>query len=137
MKTKIINLVSVAFIIATVLSFTGCKKYDEGPAFSLSSKKVRVAGTWKFKSFIDNGNDDTQYFIDSQWEFQKDGDFKDIENGNVYLGSWEFASDKEAIDLTYDGDTYRWNITRLTNKEMWLERNDSGHFIESKLSKNN
>lgn len=122
----------IAFVLA--IAFTGCKKYDNGPSFSLMSKKARVAGTWKFKSVIYDGTDETEGWVGVEWKFSKDGDFKFIEDGFVDLGTWDFASDKEEIDLTWGGDTYRSTIKRLTNKEMWLEGNYDGDIYTMKLT---
>jgi len=134
MKSRFLLLLSLALLNATVLTFEGCKKYEDGPMLSLKSKKGRVDGTWKFQSFIEDGDDITQDFVGCEWEFKKDGDFTEYFDGDVYSGRWEFASDKEAIDLTYDGDTWRWSLKRLTNKEMWLERIDGGYLQDVKLS---
>lgn len=44
-------------IILTILTFglnlQSCKKYEEGPSFSLKTKKKRLVGEWKLESFND------------------------------------------------------------------------------------
>ena len=42
-----------------------------------------------------------------------------------YAGSWEFASDKEEIRLNIDGELEVFEIKRLTNKEVWLDEDES------------
>lgn len=37
--------------------YQGCKKYDEGPAFSLRSKKTRLIGEWEVTSYLENEKD--------------------------------------------------------------------------------
>jgi hypothetical protein len=39
--------------LATIL-FSSCKKYEEGPSFSLLSKKSRLKGVWELKSIDEN-----------------------------------------------------------------------------------
>ena len=41
------------------ISFVSCKKYENGPAFSLMSKKARIANIWKVDTYILNGKDKT------------------------------------------------------------------------------
>jgi len=43
-------------------------------------------------------------------------------SGNeTYAGSWDFASDKENLIFTLDGEATAFEIKRLTNKELWLD----------------
>lgn len=34
-------------LAASVVGISGCKKYPDGPAFSLKSKKARLVGEWE------------------------------------------------------------------------------------------
>ena len=43
---KISNKVLLAGGLATAVGLTGCQKYDDGPAFSLLTKKQRLTGLW-------------------------------------------------------------------------------------------
>jgi hypothetical protein len=118
MKTRILSLLAVAVI--AVASMTSCGKYEDGPGFSMRSKKARLTGEWKMTEFksdgvvIDLGSDA------STIEFKKDGTFVDSDEEK---GVWEFSDKKEGIKTKYDNETEFDNavtITRLTNKELWI-----------------
>jgi hypothetical protein len=120
------NLTYITIAGAATMGITGCGKYEDGPNFSLLSKKSRVVGDWKVKSI---GPDvlGTSYSIDMS--FEKSGDltvtsaysYGGYSGNNSYAGSWNFASDKEQLSLVIDGTVELFEIKRLTNKEMWLD----------------
>lgn len=124
------------FAVCTIIALSGCKKYEDGPGLSLSSKISRVAATWEFKKVRYNSLDETSAFFGYTWEIEKDGDFNLVSPGNIEHGKWEFALDKEAIDFRYDdgGFIERYNIKRLTNKELWMENIDDGDRFYIELS---
>ncbi len=116
----------IAMILA--LTFTGCKKYENGPAFSLASKKSRVVNNWKVeKATAFDGTDETSYYSDMSLEFKKDNTYLEMESGSSYVGTWAFDGDKEKIVLTENGnsssDTYI--ILRLKSNELWLKETSS------------
>jgi hypothetical protein len=104
-----------------------CGKYEDGPNFSLLTKKARLTREWDVKSI---GND-----ILEQGEFgftitfDKDGSLKYTYSGGTqsesYSGTWDFASDKENLVITADNDSEIYEIKRLTNKELWLDTDES------------
>ena len=120
-------------LLTAVSVSPSCGKYDDGPGFSLASKKSRLTGTWELDKVKQSdgslGNLDN---LSIDVEFDKDGDFT-IRTTTTYYGStdsytyttsgeWEFSSDKEEIEFDpNDGGDYEWEINRLTNKELWVE----------------
>ena len=135
---KISNKVLLASGLATTIALSGCNKYDDGPAFSLLTKKQRLTGDWEIKKFIPYGQNNINVNGNSMdIEFDKDGDFEltivsvNTEynyygNPSTYTevynekGEWEFSSDKEEVELDFDSPNMaNWDleITRLTNKE--------------------
>ena len=123
------------FAVCTIIALSGCKKYEDGPGLSLSSKKSRVAANWEFKKVLYNSFDETSEYLDYILEMEKDGDFNVVSNGNIDHGKWDFALDKEALDFRYDsGATERYNIKRLTEKDLWMEFIDSGDTLYVELS---
>jgi hypothetical protein len=120
MKT-IIN--TLAGMILCVSLLTSCKKYEEGPAFSLRSKTERVANTWRIEyawDRIDSVNITTDCSGET-WEFTKKNDFVKRDNGIVdKTGSWEFVSNKEQITIRLPLTTHTYEILRLKEKELWL-----------------
>lgn len=117
----------MAAALVTVVNFSSCKKYEDGPSLSLRTKKSRLTGEWEVvrvgnQSFPYNG-----YSL--EMEFDKDGDldFK-YSYGTYsysYKGDWEFSGDKEELELSFDGQITDFEILRLTNKELWLEEPNS------------
>jgi len=131
---KIINF-TLMVAVCTIIVLSGCKKYEDGPGLSLSSKKSRVAANWEFKKVTYSSVDLTSEFLDFTWEIKKDGQFNMVSNGNIDHGKWDFALDKEALDFRYDdGAIERYNIKRLTAKDLWMEFIDSGDTLYVELS---
>jgi hypothetical protein len=131
---KLINF-TLMFAVCTIISLSGCKKYEDGPGLSLSSKKSRVVANWEFKKVTYSSVDLTSEFLDFTWEIKKDGQFNMVSNGNIDHGKWDFALDKEALEFRYDdGGIERYNIKRLTAKDLWMEFIDSGDTIYIELS---
>lgn len=130
------------FIISVVAIFalSSCGKYDDGPAFSLASKKSRVVNTWKLDRQFINGNEQTLTADDKDdyTEFTKDGKVKITwvvgSQSTTIEGTWEFDSSKEhllvKLSYTYFGQTTTtttsYKILRLKSNEMWLEEQDGG-----------
>lgn len=51
------HLKSVAFCLIILLAIASCKKYEEGPSFTLLSVNQRLIGTWELKHTIVNGEE--------------------------------------------------------------------------------
>lgn len=45
----------LSIIAVTAMLFSSCGKYEEGPAFSLATKKARLTGDWTLKETSYNG----------------------------------------------------------------------------------
>jgi hypothetical protein len=131
---KIINF-TLMVAVCTIISLSGCKKYEDGPGLSLSSKKSRVVANWEFKKVKVSSVDVTSAFLDYTWEIKKDGQFNMVSNGNIDHGKWDFALDKEGLDFrSDDGSLVRYNIKRLTAKDLWMESVIFGDTIYIELS---
>ena len=140
--SSIKNALFLIFIFC--ISFFSCKKYEEGPYFSIYSKEHRVVGEWDIEYLSINGYDSTQYFRNSPsygyYEFKKYKDgrkyiFHSYLNGHIVDGFWQFTNQKKSIATGGTGNSNiqpigpiatgkhvdYWNIKRLTEKEMWLE----------------
>ena len=96
-------IITLGFIVLTIgiIIFPGCSKYEEGPLFSLRSKKSRIVGEWKATDFTVNeenylsssttatlhclSGDMFNYIVTGNmnfdWNFEKDG------KGNVIVSS--------------------------------------------------
>jgi hypothetical protein len=115
------KLVYASLVGVTALSVSSCGKYEDGPNFSLLTKKSRVAGDWDVKSV---GSQLVGADYGLTMTFDKDGSMKYSYTGinsASYTGSWDFSSDKENLVISIDGGIDTLEIKRLTNKEMWLD----------------
>ena len=80
----------LAAAAVTILNFESCKKYEDGPLFSLRSKKARLTGEWELVKI--NGQNPNEYLsnnggysyynsnrvitnFSSEWDFEDDNDF--------------------------------------------------------------
>ena len=131
---KLKNLTYVTLAGATAVGVSSCGKYEDGPNFSLRSKKARVVGDWNVKSIGSQvlGVQDiggVQYGYTINMEFDKNGSviqtfnytYGSYSEAYSYAGDWDFSSNKEYLILTMDGYSDTLEIKRLTNKEMWLD----------------
>lgn len=123
------------FFIVFCISFASCKKYEDGPAFSLMTKKARISNIWAVDKYYLNGVDKTteyrQLIIREKLVFFQSGNFEYSELSNwswavpAYSGKWTFVNNKEDLKMTPDNvavKTKTFRILRLKNKELWLEQ---------------
>jgi hypothetical protein len=122
------NLTYLTLAGTTAIGVSSCGKYEDGPNFSLRSKKARVVGDWNLKTIGSTVLDDN-YGTTVNMEFDKNGSFTQTINYSYgtynysysYAGDWDFSSNKEHLLITADGNTDTLEIKRLTNNEMWLD----------------
>ena len=126
-------------IFILILFFSSCKKYENGPAFSLLSKKERVANTWAIQMVKENGVDKTNDYRNVFQNYKLIMDKNNMKYTLTYkllgiadyseTGSWDLSSDKLFLVLTKDGtasspsSTSNWKILKLKEKELWIETN--------------
>jgi len=106
------------------VSFTACKKYEDGPALSLRSKAERVANEWQLQKVTNNEVDVTDtYEDDFLWTFTKDGDYIKFENAVSENGTWEFNEEKTELILQEENspEPRFYGILMLKEKEMTIQ----------------
>lgn len=129
------NRVIFSLLIIGLLSFSisSCKKYDDGPTISLRSKKGRVANTWKIEKQYKNGTEQSlsSFDLSQKWTLEKDGSATYSSTLGTSTGTWDFVSDKEAIQTSFTTGGFikittntQYTILRLKEKELWLKYND-------------
>jgi uncharacterized protein (TIGR03066 family) len=113
-----------------VFLLASCGKYEEGPAFSLRTKKARLVGKWKFEGQVVEPES-------AEWEFDKEGVFTYSHQslGEVISskGTWRFSSNKEAIEIHVLDSHFEFEILRLTQKELWIIDEDNKEWRLSKV----
>ena len=134
MKKQIFYL---SAIFAFVVLFGSCGKYEDGPAFSLLTKKMRLTGEWKVEKTFLNGTEQTLTGNDnSTITYVKDGTgTMTYTTGGLSLTvnfEWEFGTGKETIKVRTKDTSGAWGewdestILRLTNSEFWIKDTMTG-----------
>lgn len=131
------NIYSIVAGIAVLLTagfVSGCKKGAEDPAISLRSRKARIVGEWDMTKGLKNGEPKEVIIENPQigevtedWVFYEDGTVLTEDGTSELTGTWEFASNKEAITVTLHNTTagtsiQSYDLVRLANKEMVWEQ---------------
>jgi hypothetical protein len=137
MKKYILASTIALFSVAVVT--TSCNKYEDGPAFSLLTKKMRLTGDWTLENYTSDGTDITSFvqsaWGNAEWQIEKDGTYKITGNIND-SGTWELGEDKDDVFFTPTGDPQEsYRILRLKNTELWLRMtNANGTYDVIKLT---
>lgn len=132
---------SFVAVLAVLFVFSACSKYEEGPAFSLLTKKARITGEWQVDEVIVNGTALTE--LDDYagtMTFEKDGTGSYSNAGVTSETEWEFSDDKEAVKvkMKFLGVWTDWTeteILRLTNSEFWTTETTLGVTTEIHYTK--
>jgi len=137
MKSKISIVLAVLFAVVIPV-VQGCKKYEDGPTFSLRSRKERVSNTWKVENYKINGTDFTSLVSSYTEVFTKKGSFNyswGLLNGS---GTWTFQNKDSEIKL--NGNDSQSSITlvilRLEEKSFWYYYMDGNNKNELHLIPN-
>jgi len=136
---KLTALISVCLLV----SLFSCK-YEDGPSFSLRSKKARVVNAWFIDRVYENGVDKTEdyktAFVNYQFQIKKDDNFiltyRPYNVGNYeQKGTWKFSDDKANFVFTPEGtsDQNTWKIMRLKHNEFWVTANLNNKDVELHL----
>jgi len=129
---KIIAMKKILVLALLSLTVVSCGKYEEGPGFSLISKKNRITNTWTLSKVEVNGQDETPPSTSYTLKMTLKEDETVTANYTVLTipftttGTWAFNSDKSTLILTDNSGTSTNTILRLTNKEMKLRQIANG-----------
>jgi hypothetical protein len=120
---KLVNRSLMMVLMVVLLAgMSGCGKYEDGPSFSLASKKARLVGDYKVMKY--NGTDMSDYYM----TFNSDQTYsiKMVILGVAleYDGTWAFQDGKEVVAVTVQNSTDLFTITRLTDDEFWFKDKD-------------
>lgn len=135
MKT---TLKTISILALGLILITSCNKYEDGPKFSLLTKKARLTGEWVIDQVTVNDADQTAAYVsfvgaNYVLEIEKDGKYR-TEGNYPDTGTWELGADKDDIRFLSDqaGSTEEsFRILRLKNKELWLRQTQSnGDVVE-------
>ncbi|NSW44700.1 MAG: hypothetical protein HPY79_02575 [Bacteroidales bacterium] len=123
----------VSFLVVALMF--SCTKYEDGPIFTFRSKNKRIAHSWEYAAIIytETGISVTTNLPSVVMTFSKDGTYSE---NTGYTGTWKFKGDIELeITKSRQGDSIQttiWEITRLSNKELWLRKDKVDHHFKAK-----
>lgn len=125
---KSIKTVAFAAVAITALSLSSCGKYEEGPGFTVLTKKARITGVWDAKEYVSSNGNAVADTDEATVEFTKSGSAILSTNDPSFpisiTGTWEFSSDNAKLKTTYGNSISEETILRLTNSELWLKDSD-------------
>jgi hypothetical protein len=126
-------------LAAGLLLMSACKKYEEGPYLSFTSKNNRLENHWVATggfSFTDPNFPEP--VLNYQFIITKDGDitvvFPDLLTNDTLSGKWEWMDRKEVLQWELElGDTLSFyytrfedfDVLRLTSTDLWLIDKDN------------
>ncbi len=121
----------VGALLLTALT-TGCKKYDEGPLISLTSRTERIANTWVIDNATADGGDVTSDFDNYVLTMTTSGSATLLATYTVFgadftfdtNGTWTLQNDDEELVLDFENDAAdgTYQIRRLTETQLWLHK---------------
>lgn len=131
------NIIATTLLIFILSLYIGaCKKYPEGPSFTLRSKKERLANNWAIDKYFINDIEASSYkenyLNEVQIAFGKGGNYsikgykKDsagviISDIKIYNGIWNFADDNKSFEMLSDtlfAVPEKYTILKLKEKEV-------------------
>jgi hypothetical protein len=137
MRNSIKNtLLLFAALSVLVLHTSSCKRYEEGPAFTLRTAKARLVNSWEIEKYMVNGEDITAlvlpFFGEHSLEFSRDNRYVWNIGGMNEKGKWSFIENRDKVEMLEDGDSIKFSqkIIKLTNNEFWVEGQEDGDNIE-------
>ena len=127
--------------LVAVTGLMGCKKYDDGPMFSLRSREERISNTWRIDRAMTGSDDVTSAFDQYELRLTKDHDASLTATYTLFgtdfsfttSGTWSFENKDEDLRLDFeDGDADEtYQILRLKETELWLR--EKGGDLELQL----
>ena len=138
--------IGFAILLCTATLVSSCGKYEEGPSFTILTKKMRLTGDWTATALTINDQVQDINGITTTISINNDGtyayviqytlgtlSYTDTENG-----TWEFNSDKSGVLFMEDDQSTAVDrtIVKLTNKEMKLRTVDGTTTTDITFTKN-
>ncbi len=112
---------SLTAIVFIFIALGACKKYPEGPTFSVLPRTERIEGKWVIENADYNGKDSTEHFKRFIWEFTRYGTVILQSDQSKSLGIWSLATSDKDLVLEYDnGIRETYEIRSLRRKLLWL-----------------
>ena len=133
----------LTILFISVILFS-CAKYEDGPAFSVRSKKERISNTWEIDKVLVDGIQVSSDFSRFKFDFSNDNSASisyllDDDELIEYFGSWSLFEENQ-FQYVVQGDSLgvqsfieqNWKIRRLKEVEFWLYNESSNIEIQLK-----
>ena len=119
-KTRLSILLILLGVILVAI-FHSCKKYPDGPVFSIHTKTQRLSNTWKVENYKINNTDYTSLMSNYTETFSKNGAYSYIWGISSGSGVWVFQNDDREIKLYGNNNQSSRTlvILRLEEKSLW------------------
>lgn len=135
MKTISYKSIIAFFSLSVIL--VSCGKYEDGPAFSLRSKKSRLSGEWVVESYTYNGvemKDTLLAALGANYvlEIEKDGVYR-TEGAYPDQGTWELGEDGDDVRFLSNATgavEISYRTLRLASKELWLKHTNVNGLVD-------
>lgn len=116
----------LAVFLSCLMITSSCGKYEEGPEFTVLTKKQRLIGDWKIvEAMIDGQTQNVEDYAEYTLTFERNGTARITYGALFHEGTWEFIDDKKKLrTIDFTGQMTEPTIIRLTNKELWLKDAD-------------
>jgi len=121
-------------LLSLMFVFAACSKYEEGPSFTLLTKKMRMVNSWTLSSYTYNDvSVNTNGVL--VWELESDGTATMTSSGGGFsfseTGTWDFNSDKTKLLLTdSNNNTEEFTIVQLKNKDLKVSQTEGDNVSE-------
>lgn len=115
-------------ILCFTTIFTACKKYEDGPSFTLKTPIARLEGTWLLTggTWLQSATDSGLVFSDYTEQFTKDNLYQrdkgwvdgNLSYNSTVTGSWAWTDNKDGIKITNnDSTSFSVSIQKLTSSD--------------------
>ena len=137
----------IALSTILILVVSACKKYPDGPTFTLLTKRNRLENSWVIQQVLENGLDKTtdykNVYKDYNLIIDKKGpcsaSWSTLGFAFAESASWAFNGNKTYVifdpSSNNNGNT-SWKILKLKDKELWAlddNFNNSGNDVDFHL----
>jgi len=121
MKNKKISALLLVLTILAIPAIQSCKKYEEGPRFSLRTKTERVSNIWSVENYKINDADFTSLVTGYTETFSNNGAYSYEWLFTKGAGTWSFQNEKAEIKLIGNDEQSSRTlvILKLEEKSFW------------------
>lgn len=116
----------IALVLLSLLTFSACKKYKDGPYVSVWSRKERIEGKWVVDYAEKNQREVTDSYKDMVLELTRNYSVIETLDTSKMNGIWGTMTNDKDFVIDYDNGTRKiYEIIRLTRKQFWIRDRQS------------